>query len=361
MEICIDARMIESSGIGTVIRNTIPFLPGFLKTLIVKPDYEKRESNQVLVRCAAPIYSIKEQISLPKTIPRCDLFWSPHYNVPLMPIRAKKRVVTIHDACHLAMKARLGWKERLYAEVMFRQAVSRSDAIVTDSQFSKNELCKFLSVREEKIQVIYPGVDAQKFSKQPTRQEREGLREKYALPEAFYLSVGNVKPHKNLAAILDVYERYDIEIPLVAIGKKSGLRTLDPAMQRIERDPRLRERVFLVDAVSDQELVCFYHMAVGLVFPSLYEGFGLPPLEAMAAGCPAVVSNRASLPEVCGDAALLVDPDRREELADGMRRIAREGGLRRELVEKGKVRAQSFSWKRTGREYAKKFEETFLS
>lgn len=355
MDICIDARMILSSGIGTVIRNTIRFLPGFRKTLIVKPEYGKIDGGEAFIRCAANIYSAKEQWALPRAIPKCDLFWSPHYNIPVLPIRARKRVVTIHDACHLAMSHLLGWKERLYARMMLGQAASRSDRIVTDSYFSKRELCRFLGVREEKIRVIYPGVDWERFSKEPTKEQREGLKQKFSLPDAFYLFVGNVKPHKNLAAILDVYEQFEVEIPLVVLGKKSGLLQVDPSMQRIETSERLRGRIFLVDEVEDEEMPWFYHMAAALVFPSLYEGFGLPPLEAMAAGCPAVVSNRASLPEVCGEAAFLVDPEQREELADGMRRVVNESGLKRELVEKGKDWVRRYSWEKTGREYAETF------
>ena len=116
----------------------------------------------------------------------------------------------------------------------------------------------------------------------------------------------------------------------------------------------------MVDEVTDAEFVLFYQMAGALVFPARYEGFGLPPLEAKAADCPVVASNRASLPEVCGEAALLVDPERREELADAMQRVGREAGLRKDLIERGKKQVAKFSWEETGKQYGRVFQETFF-
>jgi glycosyltransferase involved in cell wall biosynthesis len=352
--------MLSCSGIGTVVKNLIPPLstaPFTTQLIVHSNDLEKGLQISSHKVCNAPIYSIQEQFALPKQIPSCDLFWSPHYNVPIFPIRAKKRIVTIHDAYHLAFQHLLGWKEKLYANMMFRQAACRSDAILTDSQFSKEEICRLLSISPDLVRVIYPGVDFDRFSRKASPEALKLVQKKYALPNSFFLFVGNVKPHKNLKLILDAYQQIPIDIPLVILGKTSGLRKLDPSMQRIECDPLLRERTYFTGEVLDEELPAFYQMATSLVFPSLYEGFGLPPLEAMAAGCPAIVSSRASLPEVCGNAAHFIDANDAIELGEAMGKIAGDAVYRKELQEKGKVRAQQFSWGKTASQYRDVFRE----
>lgn len=227
MNLWVDSRMISCSGIGTVLKNLIRPLasPPFSATFIVQPNALDREKwlNAYSYRlCNAPIYSIQEQVSLPRLISPCDLFWSPHYNIPVFPIRAKKRIVTIHDAYHLAYKDTLGWKEKLYAQTVFRQAIRLSDGIITDSVFSQEELHRLLSVPKERIRVIYPGVDFDRFSRKCSSETKEALKKKYSLPPSFFLFVGNLKPHKNLQLILDAYERVPIEIPLVILGKKAA-------------------------------------------------------------------------------------------------------------------------------------------
>jgi glycosyltransferase involved in cell wall biosynthesis len=328
--------MASFSGIGTVIKNLIGPLSSQFHTSLLNANL--------------PIYSFQEQWLFPKLIPPCDIFWSPHYNIPLRSIRAKKRIVTIHDACHLALQKSLGIAERLYAHVLFRQAVSRSDAIVTDSVFSQTELCKYLSVSPDRLRVIYPGVDFDRFS---APQTSFPIRKKYALPASFFLFVGNVKPHKNLRLILDAYRQSPIEIPLVMIGKIKGLLNPDPLIATLHQN----RHVISVGEVNDEEIPQFYKLATALIFPSLYEGFGLPPLEAMAAGCPTIVSNRASLPEVCGDASYYIDPEHPDELAFAMRNVAGHQALREKLIEKGSVQARRFSWANTIQNYIHLFQE----
>lgn len=342
MDLCIDARMIDSGGIGTILKKLIPSLSAspFRTTLLTTA------SQKVGKICKAPIYSIREQFSLPYSIPRCDLFWSPHYNIPLLPIRAKKRAVTIHDAYHLAFSHCLHFQEKLYARMMFQQAVFRSDLVFTVSLFSQKELCKYLSIPPSKIRVIYPGIDFDRFSRE---MPQNAIRKKYSLPSSFFLFVGNVKPHKNLRLILEAYKHFSIEIPLVVVGKIKGLLTPDLSI--------LNSQCLHLEDVSDEELPAFYQMATALIFPSLYEGFGFPPLEAMAAGCPAIVSNRASIPEACGEAAYFIDPENFEELATAMIRIASDTSLREKFKQKGKIQARKFSWDRMAKEYVKIFQE----
>jgi glycosyltransferase involved in cell wall biosynthesis len=321
--------MISCGGIGTVIKNLIPALSS--------PPFETH-----LISNNLPIYSLKEQFAIPRLVPKTDLFWSPHYNVPLLPLKAKKRIVTIHDAYHLAFKKTLHWKKRLYAETLFRQAISRSDLILTVSEFSRQELCRLLSLPEHKIQVIYSGVDAAHFSKKVSSESKEALRKKYSLPPSFFLFVGNVKPHKNLQLILAAYEQFSIDLPLVIVGKVEISKA---------------NKIFVAEGVSDEELPAFYQMALALLFPSLYEGFGLPPLEAMAAGCPVIASNAASLPEICGRAALLIDPTKVDDLGAAMQRMIEDEPLKNALREKGKAHVQKFPWETCARQYRKVFEE----
>jgi len=330
--------MIFSTGIGTVIKNLIPFLslPPFTTHLIIPSN------------CDAPIYSLKEQFAIPRLVPKTDLFWSPHYNVPLLPIRAKKRIVTIHDTNHLTFKKTLDWKKRVYAETLFRAATSRSDLILTVSKFSQEELCRHLSIPFQRIRVIYPGVDTDRFSKTVSPDYKETLTKKYSLPSSFFLFVGNVKPHKNLQLILDAYKQLSIDVPLVVVGKTTGL-------------PPPSNKLFFVGTVLDEELPAFYQMALSLIFPSFYEGFGLPPLEAMAAGCPAIVSRSASLPEICGDAPLFIDATKADELGAAMQRMIQDTHLRNSLREKGRQHVQKYSWAICARQYREVFEEIHFS
>ncbi len=314
--LCIDARMAFSSGVGTYIRELLSYFDKMRVTLLVGEPivcpYEQ-------IYFPAPIYSFKEQMLFPIKIPPCDLFWSPHYNVPLFPIRAKKRVVTIHDACHLVYGS---LKQKAYARVVMGRAVQRSDRIITVSNFSASEIFRFFGKRE--IDTIPIGVNREFFQR---RELRESKR--------FVLFVGNQKTHKNLEKLKEAVAKAaipDLELVMVGRGTEKGL-------------------------VAEEDLPLLYSTAEALIFPSLYEGFGLPPLEAMACGCPTIVSKCASMPEVCGDASLYFDPNQVDEMAEAIRKVVLDLDLRKELIEKGYERVKLFSWKGCAEKHIRLFEE----
>jgi glycosyltransferase involved in cell wall biosynthesis len=167
IDLCIDARMAFSSGIGTCIRQLVPLMnqPPFRVILLVNQKDQPWCKDIEQIDFDAKIYSIREQLLFPLKIPRCDLFWSPHYNVPLLPIRAKKQIVTIHDACHLAFGQFLSWPEKVYARFVMSRALHHSDAVVTDSTFSKEELVRYLGHPAKEIEVIPVGVNQAQFQR----------------------------------------------------------------------------------------------------------------------------------------------------------------------------------------------------
>ncbi len=333
IDLCIDARMAFSSGIGTFIRQLVPLLnhSPFKVTLLVKDHSWQSDCEQILFD--APIYSIKEQVLFPRLIPRCDLFWSPHYNVPLLPVRAKKRIVTIHDTCHLAFGSLL---EKAYAKMMMRKAL-KSDLVTTVSHFSRSEIERFFG--KGQINVIPIGVNQDHFRRV---ESVDDIRKKYQLPNRFLLYVGNLKPHKNLTGLLKAFSKIGMtDLGLVLVGKGSV---------------EIREKVLSIGEVLDIELPFLYSMAEAFVFPSFYEGFGLPPLEAMSCGCPTVVSNAASIPEVCGEASLYFHPERIEEMAHAIKQVIEDQTLKQSLIQKGFERIQLFSWAETANKYRELFE-----
>lgn len=322
MTLCIDARMLHSSGIGTYIRN---ILPAFLS-----PPF-----TLSLLNTNAPIYSLREQIAFLCKIPRCDLFWSPHYNAPLLPIRAKRRIATIHDVCHLVYPS--SKLQKMAAHALLQNACSQSDLILTVSEFSKGEILKYLKCPESKIHVVYPGVDLEEFS--PARHCK-----KNQLDFPFFLFVGNCKTHKNLETLIQAFSSLNSsDHHLVLIGPHPFDRKLGPL---IEKSP-LKNKIHCMGHVAQSDLPFFYAKAVALIFPSLYEGFGLPPLEAMASGSIVIASNAASIPEVCGDAALYFSPQDSEELKSQMQRALFDSSLCQDLIEKGAARSRLFSWEKT--------------
>lgn len=352
-DVCIDARMLLSSGIGTYIRSLIPLLahgPFHLrlivnKDLVIKLPWLSRFSLDFL---EAPIYSAVEQLELPKIIGHCDLFWSPHYNIPLLNIRARKRLVTIHDVNHLVFSKDLSIAQKIYARLVMRQAVRRSAHIITISEFSKSELCKHVHAPLEKISVISLGIDKKRFSDQKDGRCEE-IKKKYRLPEKYFLFVGNLKPHKNLMGLLRAYQYAGeqlMDIPLVVVGRKEGFLKADQeSLQLIQQFVR-QQKIYFLDFVIEEDLPGLYRSALATIIPSLYEGFGLPAVEAMSAGSPIAVSNIASLPEVCGQAALYFDPHNSEDIARVLVQLATHPDLLEKLKQEGKKRIEQFCWEK---------------
>lgn len=318
-DVCIDARMAFSSGIGTYIREIIPLLKHSFRIILLVDKLDRdwcRGFDQIAFK--APIYSIKEQLLYGVKIPHCDLFWSPHYNVPLFPIRARKRVVTVHDVCHLVFGS---LPKRAYARFFMGNAL-KSDRVITVSHFSKREIEKRLG--KGCLRVIPIGVNLDRFT---PRNPCNLVRKKYNLPKKFALFIGSQKPHKNLGGLLSAFKRSDLE--LIALG--NGIWSID-----------------------EPDLPVLYSMAEIFVFPSFYEGFGLPPLEAMACACPTVVSNAASIPEVCGDASVYFDPSNEDEIVNGVQNALKR---KNELIEKGLERVKLFSWKTSAEKHLQVLNE----
>jgi glycosyltransferase involved in cell wall biosynthesis len=352
MSLAIDARMLDRSGIGTYLSNVLPRLVRLYRGgrihLIGDADALgrlpwTRDAKIAVVDCRSPIYSIREQLQLPLLVPRdCSLLWSPHFNVPLL--YRGRLLVTIHDILHLAMPQYMpGSHKRLFARVLLAAVRRKAGAIICNSRFTANELTRVVGVPASRLEVIHMGVDEGWFGV-------DGRTRPHDKP--YFVFVGNVKAHKNVAGLVDAFRRIADKVPhdLVIVGKKEGFITADREVER--GATALGARVTFTGLVDDPLLKRYVACAEALVLPSFYEGFGFPPLEAMACGCPAIVSDRASLPEICGDAALYCNPDDAGDLAARMLEVATNEALRARLREKGLARARQFTWDRCARETA---------
>ena len=349
MKVAIDTRMLGHSGIGTYVANILPQLIPLLRGKVVLVGERalldalpwSRGENVSIVDCASPIFSIGEQLRLPGAIPKdVDLFWSPQFNIPVF--HRGQLLVTIHDVLHLALPGFMeGWHRRLFARLLLGAVRQKASAIICNSRFTASELIRLVGVDASRIEVIPLGVEEAWFSVPTAPRPHE---------KPYFVFVGNVKAHKNIrgliAAFADLAERLPHD--LVIVGKKEGFVTGDRQVERLSA--ALGERVKFTGLVDDALLKRYVACAEALVLPSFYEGFGLPPLEAMACGCPVVVSNRASLPEVCGDAALYCEPEDANDIAAAMLKVANDAATRAELREKGLARARTFTWEKCARE-----------
>lgn len=344
--ITIDARWINTSGMGTYLRNLLPgiisiypeqkfCLLGDVKTLSTLEWV--RSANVTLIEVNSAMYSLTEQVELTKKIPKeTKLFWATHYNIPLF--YRGDMLVTIYDLFHLAMPRLVGGShKRFYAKLMFHMVRWRALEILTISHFTKNEFCRFTGSTLQPIYPIHLGVANSWFDIQLSDRPYSGK---------YILFVGNVKPHKNLSALVSAFNLISNSIPhdLVIVGKKEGFITGDAIVAALAAN--LSSRVHFTGYVDDATLHQYFAHADAMVFPSLYEGFGLPPLEAMAAGCPVLVSNAGPMPEVCGDAALYCDPYSVDDMAAKLLTILNDEPLRAKLRQRGLEHARTFSWER---------------
>lgn len=368
LHFCADVRMLNNSGIGVYVQRYIQSIlrhNEFEVTLIGRKrevdSYFGEYTNWRHIEADFPIYSIKEQLKLPRLIPVCDVFWSPHYNVPMLPIRARRHLVTIPDVYHLAFYHTLSLAQKVYARVVANAATRIADKITTISEYSKQAIERYTGVSGSKIEVLYLGIDTTLFQSVTNLTDQERVKATYKLPDQYVLFVGNVKPNKNLRLLVDGFARLLTELPdltLVITGKQEGFITGDPALfARIRADKALESRIVFTGFVDTADLPILYSSAYLFAFPSIYEGFGFPPLEAMACGCPVVASNAASIPEICGEAALYVDPIDPVDIARGVQALATDNELRVRLIERGHKQCQQYDWNKSSDRFIKLVDE----
>ena len=348
--VVVDARMINASGIGRHIKGILPILMEKFEVILLGYKGELQNyhflKNVQIIDMKSKIYSMKEQIELPLKIPKCDVFWSPHYNIPVLPVRAKRRIVTIHDVYHLAFQHALSLPQRIYAKLMLNQAIRKSDIVLTVSEFSKQEIIKYTGTQSD-IKVIYNGIEPHWYKEQPVSLSKR---------DNYILYVGNVKPHKNLVRAIKAFSFLkEKNLKFKIVGKKDDFIMADKEVEKIAR--KLGNRVEFTGYVRDSELKELYRKARLFLFPSLYEGFGLPPLEAMACGTPVIVSKVASLPEICGDAAYYVNPYDVNDIARGIEIVLKNEELQKELIQKGRKRVKLFSWEKSAKKLIEVIEE----
>ncbi len=370
MRVAIDIRRAGDFGIGTYIRNIVNqlalqdranhyLLIGRRRHL---EEFSALPENFEWLDYHAEPGSFRTHFHLPWVLQRrgVDLLHMPWFYAPaVMPCRL---VITVHDLTDL-LSPRVADSPVVRAGRLFfaRRALARASRVLAVSHSSKRELARVFNVPELKIEVIYNALD-ERFQKEPLPADAERILERLAVNYPFVLYAGNIKPQKNLARLIEAFavaksELRDhpefAQLKLLLIGDEL---TKHPDLRRAVVRTRVREDVRFLGFVPYPVLRVFYAHARAFLFPSLYEGFGLPPLEAMAHGTPVLTSNVSSLPEVFGQAALLVNPENVFEIARGIRQILTEGVLREALVRRGHELVERFSWERSARQVHQVYE-----
>lgn len=307
-----------------------------------------RHPNVELCRVDVPIVSMGEQYRLRSAVSgqRSAVFHSPYYIKPYL-LRVPS-VVTIFDLIPLLFPNDVpSARARFFFRWAVWLAVQTATRVIVPSRATRDDLIARVRVPREKIAVIPLAADARLAPQADAAIAR--VREKYALPKRYILYVGINKPHKNLVTLIDAWARAETDAALVIAGAWDARYAAEQRSGETAVSGR-RSAVKFVHNVDDVDLPALYAGAAIFVMPSLYEGFGLTPLEAMAAGAPVVCSNASSLPEVVGDAALLVNPRNVAEIAQAIVRGLDDAGLRDNLRAKSLARAAQFSWERTAKE-----------
>lgn len=280
-----------------------------------------------------------EQMILPFLMRDDEVLWSPANTGPLL---VKNQIVTMHDISPLDHPE---WYSPIFVawyRLMMPRLAKQAKKIITDSDFSKQRILDRFNIRSEKVIVIPCGVDHTRF-RTYSDEEIAKIKEKYDLPQTYLLAVGSLNPRKNLSTLFKAWEKiYDVSnaVQLVVVG------TTGKAFRSLLLD-NFPAQVRFLGFIQDYDLPLLYAGASCFIFPSSYEGFGLPVLEAMAVGVPVIASNATSIPEVIGDAGIQFNPMDVEKLASGIMQILNDDKLRREMIQSGLHRAKLFSWEKT--------------
>lgn len=352
--IVIDARKAMDAGIGTYIRELVPRVCselGDIKCeLLVSStsrDWaeqltEQSRSNITYTLLNAPPFSFKEQILLRNTLKKRTLFWATSLSHPLF--YSGNYITTVHDVAQLALSKEMagGLITKIASKVYFQSILRNSRELIFISEFSRSEFTRHVGKPTQPTSVIHLGVDSAWFASPKT------LPTPYLTP--YFITVSSIRPHKNFAFLLKVFLSASNLIPhnLVIVGDKRGLSDFDSSLMK--RISNLGTRVQFLGRIKDEDLKRRVTNADAMIFPSLYEGFGLPPIEAMAAGCPVISSSSAAMKEVCGDAAIYFDPLNPISLLNALIMFAScDKSMRESLNKAGREKALNYDWSKTAK------------
>lgn len=350
MRIAIDARMIKAASMHGIARYVYELLAGIARTrstheifVFIHPESPLISmdwpNNFKLIPLRSRWIGVFEHWELPRAIRehKVDLFHSPSFVAPLF--TPCKMIMTIHDLNHLVLPQFYTPLHQLYYRLLVRNCIRKSELILTVSEFSRKEIVKYLAVPAQKIHVTHNGV-SDAYHPIVDQELIDYVREIYELPERFIFCLTNKKPHKNVMKLTKAYCESDLKLPLV-LACPVDLRVI-----RMAETYGKKHQIYFAKYIQERHLPVIYSMTELFVYPSTYEGFGLPPLEALACGAPVVVANSSSLPEVVGEHALYMDPFDHVDMAQALERGVRDTEWRSNVLDGSKKHARTFSWNR---------------
>jgi len=361
MRIAFDIRKLNDFGIGTYIRNLVLNLAQLDREshyylISREPDraeFSTLPANFFFIMDPSQESMYWNDIVLPYSLKKkgVELLHTPHYLAPRF--LSCKSVITIHDCVHILFPNYASSKSAYNrARQATRRAIKKCSHILTVSEATRRDLMRLFSVPEEKISVVYNAIDERAvLSDNPEEQKR--VLERYQIQDPFLLYAGNIKPHKNIARTIEAFSVLKTELKENPLWKNLKLVIIGDELSKHQFLRRtvirsgVQHDVRFFGFVPYETLKVFYKSAQIFVFPSLYEGFGLAPLEAMANGTAVLTSNVSSLPEVLGEAALLVNPENVFEISKGIKHLLFDANLRSELVMKGLEQSRKYSWKKS--------------
>lgn len=270
-----------------------------------------------------------------------------------------KKIVFIHDMAYKAYPSTVDRKTKWRLRSQLKISCRRADKIITVSEFSKQEVIKYLKISESKIEVVPAGVDLTVYHPNYTIKQWEQIKRKYRLPEEYFLYLGTIEPRKNILKMIEAYKRAldEKKLPVLVIAGKKGW-MYEEVFEKVKKWD-LQDKIIFTGYIKADEAPILLGKAKVFLFPSLYEGFGMPVIEAMACGTPVITSNTTSLQEIAKDAAILVNPNDIEEIKNAMENIVIEDFSW--LIEKGVERAKQYTWEKSALKFEKILERIIKS
>ena len=337
MKIIIDARVLNSNsyaGVQNYTKYILESISDKLQLSVAKPKVKNKYLSHLWSHFVLPFK-------------KGDILFCPANMAPIFIPKSKKLVLTIHDLAFLTYPKSFSKIFQIYYSLLIPYNIKRADQIITISEASKKEIIDIFPQVKDKINIVVLGIDKKYGIVKDLKKKKQ------------ILYVGSINERKNLIGAIESFERLpkELDYSLVIVGNFFDIFSLSKKMKEVLFRAKKNNKIIFKQGLDDNALIVEYNVSRILIFPSFYEGFGLPPLEAMACGTPVITSNLSSMPEVCGDAALYVDPYNIEDITSKMEILINDKNLQKELVSKGLDKVRNFTWRKSALEHIKIFKE----